>query len=81
MQIRMSKALVEKVDRMVKTGNYSSRGDVIRDCVRRLVWDREVGTINMNTDKDSVTLVREARKKLSQLPIDLDEINNIGLRK
>lgn len=73
LQIRLGPGLVEKIDQFVKTGLYSSRSDVIRDAIRRLTINNMIGsTPNIG---DSVTEIRELRKKLSQEKIDLDEIN------
>ena len=77
LQIRMNKELVKRVDSLVKTGVYSSRSDVIRDSVRRFVWEKEVGSIK-NNNKNSVEEIRNIRKKLSNEPIDLEEMNNFG---
>ncbi|MBT4538740.1 type II toxin-antitoxin system ParD family antitoxin [Candidatus Woesearchaeota archaeon] len=44
-QVRLSHGLVESMDGLVDTGIYSSRSDVIRDAVRRLVLDKLVGII------------------------------------
>ncbi len=76
LQIRMNKGLLKRVDTLVKSGVYSNRSDVIRDAVRRFVWEKEVGSIP-NKDKNSVDQIREIRKKLSSEKIDLDEINNL----
>lgn len=75
LQIRMNPGLVKLVDGLVKRGAYSNRSDVIRDAVRRFVWEREVGTIP--NKGNSVKEIRKIRKKLSKMPIDLDEINNL----
>lgn len=75
LQIRMNPALLKRIDAMVKTGIYSNRADVIRDAVRRFVWEKEVGSIS--NKGNSVELVKKAREKLSKEKIDLDEINNL----
>jgi len=77
MQIRMNKELVKRIDRFVKTGIYSNRSDVIRDAVRRFVWEKEIGSIP-NNGRNSVDLVRKAREVLSKEKIDIDEINKFG---
>ncbi len=77
LQIRMNPELLKRIDAMVKTGIYSNRADVIRDAVRRFVWEKEVGSIpNMG---NSVELVRKARKELSKKisKEELDKINNL----
>ena len=75
LQIRMNPELLKRIDLMVKTGIYSNRADVIRDAVRRFVWEKEIGSIP--NKEDSVKQVREIRKKLSKGKFDLDEINNL----
>jgi len=77
-QIRLSHGLVERVDTLVNTGLYSSRSDAIRDAVRKLILNQQVGSIP-NTG-DSVQEIREIRKKLSKnfSLKDLDEINKLG---
>jgi len=76
LQIRMNKELLKRVDSLVKTGIYSNRSEVIRDSVRRFVWEKEVGTIK-NNHKNSVEEIRSIRNKLSKEKINIDEINNL----
>lgn len=75
LQIRMNNELLKRIDLIVKTGMYSNRADVIRDAVRRFVWEKEVGTVPPLGN--SVELVRKARKSLSKniKKEHLDEIN------
>lgn len=75
LQIRMSNELLKRIDLIVKTGIYSNRADVIRDAVRRFIWEKEVGALP--TLGNSVELVRKARKSLSKnvKKERLDEIN------
>ncbi len=40
LQIRMNTKLVKLIDSLVKSGVYSNRADVIRDAVRRFVWEK-----------------------------------------
>lgn len=75
LQVRLSHGLVERIDSLVGSDIYANRSDVIRDAVRRFVWEKEVGSI-VNKG-DSVNQVREARKILSKQKIDLKEINNL----
>ncbi|MDD5191678.1 MAG: ribbon-helix-helix domain-containing protein [Candidatus Nanoarchaeia archaeon] len=75
LQIRMNKKLVSLIDSLVKSGVYSNRADVIRDAVRRFVWEKEAGSVNFKGN--SVKEVRKAREKLSKEKINLDEINNL----
>jgi len=75
MQIRINEQLVKELDKIVKSGFYANRADVIRDAVRRFVFDSQVGTIiNKN---NSVKEIKNLRKRLSQEKIDIKEINDL----
>ena len=71
----MNRQLVKLVDSLVKTGIYANRADVIRDAVRRFVWEKEVGSISRKGK--SLEITRKAREKLSRGKINLKEINNL----
>ena len=73
--VRLPETLIEEVDSLVKKGYYSSKSDVIRDAVRRLLLDRLVGIIP-NTG-DSVKEVRAIRKKLSKQKFDVNKLNKL----
>ena len=75
LQIRINPKLVRLVDGLVKTGIYANRSDVIRDAVRRFVWEKEVDSIP--NKGNSVKQVRETRTKLSKEKINLNEINKL----
>lgn len=74
-QLRMSEGLIDKVDSLVNSGLYSTRSDVIRDAVRKLVLSKLIGSIP--NKKDSVKEVKEIRKKLSKQKFDLNKINKL----
>jgi Arc/MetJ-type ribon-helix-helix transcriptional regulator len=74
LQIRMNKALLKRIDNLVETGIYANRSDIIRDAVRRFVWEKEVGSISNRGN--SVEQMKKIRKNLSE-NISLDEINNL----
>jgi len=73
LQIRMNKEILKRIDVLVKSGLYSNRSDVIRDAVRRFVWEKEAGSVGRKGD--SVELVRNVRNKLSKEKINIKEIN------
>jgi Arc/MetJ-type ribon-helix-helix transcriptional regulator len=75
-QVRLPEGLIKEVDKLVDKGLYSNKSDVIRDAIRKLVLEKQVGSIP-NTG-DSVKEIREIRKKLSKEKIDLEEINKLG---
>ncbi len=75
----MNPEFVRKIDGLVKTGMYSNRADVIRDAVRRFIWQKEVGSIK-NTG-NSVREIRKIRGKLSKEIkgySDIESINNFS---
>ncbi len=71
----MNKELLKRIDFIVKAGIYSNRADVIRDAVRRFVWEKEVGSITNKGNSEEA--VRKIRTRLSKEKIDLDKINNL----
>ena len=75
-QVRLSHGIVKRIDELVETGVYSSRSDVLRDAVRRLVLDKLVGILQ--NEGNSVKQIKELRKKLSKEKVDLDEINRLA---
>ena len=75
LQIRMNKELLKRIDLLVKMGIYSNRSDVIRDAVRRFVWEKEINSVSKKGD--SVKLIRSIRNKLSKQNINLDKINKL----
>ena len=75
LQIRMGKETLKRVDNLVKTGVYSNRSDVIRDAVRRFVWEKEVGSIS--NKGNSELAIKKIRDKLSKEKISLNEINSL----
>ena len=63
-QFRIPKGLMEQVDALVKKGLYSNKSDVIRDALRRLVIENQIGTVP--NEGNSVKQVRKAKKELSK---------------
>ncbi len=72
-QVRLPEGLVNEVNILINKGFYTNKSDVVRDAIRRLILEQQVGSIK-NTG-DSVKEIREIRKKLSKEKFDLDEIN------
>lgn len=75
-QVRLPDGLMKEVDKLVDKNFYTSRSDVIRDALRKLILEKQIGSIP-NTG-NSVKEIRKIRKKLSQEKIDLEEINALG---
>jgi Arc/MetJ-type ribon-helix-helix transcriptional regulator len=78
-QVRLPKGLMQEVNNLVRKGFYTNKSDVIRDALRRLLLDKQIGSIP-NTG-DSVKQVRKARTVLSKQiksHKDLEEINKLG---
>lgn len=74
-QVRLTKGLIERIRELVDKGYYSNKSDAIRDAVRRLIWEKEVGTLP-NTG-DSVQEIRKIRKELSKEKFNLRLINKL----
>lgn len=74
-QVRLPEGLITEIDVLVQKGFYSSKSDVIRDAIRRLILEKQIGSIP-NTG-DSVQEVRALRKKLSKKDINLREMNKL----
>ena len=75
MQIRINGQLVKELDKVVKSGFYANRADVIRDAVRRFIFESQIGTINSKAN--SVKEVRKIRESLSKEKINLQKINDL----
>ena len=77
-QVRLPEGLVRQVESLVERGMYTSKSDVIRDALRRLLLQQQIGSIP-NTG-DSVKEIREIRNKLSKEIKsfkDVEEINKL----
>ena len=76
MQIRMGQGLIQRVDKLVKTGIYTNRSDAIRDAVRRLILSELIGIIP--NKGNSVKQIKTLRRKLSKEKFDLEKINKLA---
>lgn len=74
-QARLPNGLVKQVDSLVSGGHYLNKSEAVRDALRKLVLEKQVGSIP-NTG-NSVKEVREMRKKLSKKKISLKELNSL----
>jgi Arc/MetJ-type ribon-helix-helix transcriptional regulator len=74
-QVRLPEGLVKEVDRLVDKGLYSNKSDVIRDAIRKLILEKQIGSIP--NKGNSVMQVRRARKILSREKINLKETNSL----
>ena len=74
-QVRLPEGLMNEVDGLVRKGLYTNKSDVIRDALRKLILERQIGSVP-NTG-NSVKEIRKIRKNLSKdfSLKDLDEIN------
>lgn len=63
-QFRIPKGLMNEVNALVEKGLYSNKSDVIRDALRKLVIENQIGTIPNN--QNSVKQIRKARNELSK---------------
>jgi len=75
-QVRLPVKLIAKVDQLVEEGFYHSRSDLLREAIRKTVLEKYIGIVE--NKNNSVKEIREIRKKLSKMQINLDEINNLN---
>ncbi len=75
-QVRLPEGLSKEIDKLVDKGFYSNKSDVIRDAVRKLILEKQIGTIP-NT-KNSVKEIRSIRKKLSKEKFNIGKINSLN---
>ncbi len=74
-QVRLPKKILQDIELLVESGFYETKSDVVRDAVRRLLFDKQVASLNLKGN--SVKEVKKIRKKLSSKRIDLNEINSL----
>ena len=74
-QVRLPIKLSKEVDSLVKNGLYETRSDVVRDAVRRLIFEKQMHSLDIKGN--SVKEIRKIRNELSKEPVDLDEINSL----
>ena len=75
-QVRLPEGLVKEIDKLVDKGFYTNKSDVIRDAIRKLVLEKQIGSIP--DTGDSVKEIRDIRKKLSKEKLNLSEINQLN---
>ena len=75
-QVRLPEGLITEIDKLVDKGFYTNKSDVIRDAIRKLVLEKQIGSIP--DTGDSIKEIREIRKKLSKEKFNLNEINQLN---
>ena len=75
-QVRLPEGLIKEVDKLVDKGFYTNKSDVIRDAIRKLILEKQIGSLPYTGD--SVKEVRKIRKNPSKEKLGLDEINKLG---
>jgi putative addiction module CopG family antidote len=75
-QVRLPERLREGIDLLVQRGIYTSRSDVVRDALRRLIVEQQIGSIS-NTG-DSVKEVKKIRNSLSKEVRSFKDIQKIN---
>ncbi|MFH1211905.1 MAG: ribbon-helix-helix domain-containing protein [Candidatus Woesearchaeota archaeon] len=73
-QVRLPDGLLEQIDSLVEKKLYANKSDVIRDAVRKLLLEKQIGSIP--DTGNSVQEIRKIRKKLSKQKTSLKEINS-----
>ena len=73
-QVRLPDGLSKEIDTLVEKGLYSTKSDVVRDAVRKLILEKHVGSIP--NKRNSVKEIRALRKQLSREKFDINAINH-----
>ncbi len=74
-QVRLPRGIINEVDKLVKKGLYTNKSDVIRDAIRKLILEQQIGSLKNNLD--SIKEVKTIRQKLSKEKINLNKLNNL----
>ena len=74
-QVRIPKGLVKEMDQLISNGYYSSKSDLIRDAIRKIVFFEQISSISDNSN--SVEQVRAARNNLSRKNTSIEELNSL----
>jgi putative addiction module CopG family antidote len=80
LQARVPKEMIKMVERLVKTGRYTTKSEVIRDALRLVALNNMIGKYP-DDGKDSVTEIKKIRKILSariKSFKDIEEINKLA---
>lgn len=66
-QIRLTKKLVEKIDELVKEGFYPNRSEAVRDAVRRLIVEQELGELGEELEGGELGLKRNFPERIKEM--------------
>jgi Arc/MetJ-type ribon-helix-helix transcriptional regulator len=69
-QVRLPDRLIEQVEHQVEKGYFSTKSDLVREAIRRLVIEQQIGTVP--AEKESVREVRAIRKNISSQTKDMN---------
>tara|TARA_Y100000310_G_scaffold266530_1_gene278063 strand:- start:688 stop:915 length:228 start_codon:yes stop_codon:yes gene_type:complete len=64
-QIRLTTKLVEKLGELVKQGYYPNKSEAVRDAVRRLILEQELG--ELGEELESAEVKKQVAEKVSKL--------------
>ena len=65
-QIRLTKKLVEKLEGLVKEGLYPNKSEAVRDAVRKLVLEQELGELGEELKSGKMGEVNEHIKEMKK---------------
>ncbi len=64
-QIRLTSKLVEKLGELVKQGYYPNKSEAVRDAVRRLILEHELG--ELGEEMEHAEVKKQVAEKVSKL--------------
>ena len=65
-QIRLTKKLVEKLGELVEEGFYPNKSEAVRDAVRRLIIEQELGELGEELGEKGAEEVAENVRKIRE---------------
>lgn len=74
-QVRLPEKVVSSIEDAVKKGFYESKSDLVRDAIRRFVFEEQIASVSLRKNYSSD--IKNFRKKQVVRRKDLDKINSL----
>ena len=74
-QVRLPEKVVSSIEDLVKNGFYESKSDLVRDAIRRFVFEEQIGSVSLK--KNYSVEIKNFRKKQVVRKKDLKKFNSL----
>lgn len=74
-QVRLPEKVVSSIEDAVKKGFYESKSDLVRDAIRRFVFEEQIASVSLK--KNYSNEIKSFRKKQVIKKFDLEKINSL----